>query len=122
MAEVLHRAVWAQVRPATEPLVVPRGARKWRIPSYAVQDVLDEARRFALDGGGKPIEERREKALFYFSSKLGVSHDIIFRKLAGSRYSMFTALPYGPYIVIATTMMRSATRKVVQGEAIVQHD
>jgi len=44
MAEVLHRAVWAQVRPATEPLVVPRGARKWRIPSYAVQDVLDELR------------------------------------------------------------------------------
>ncbi|MCL4248818.1 MAG: A24 family peptidase [Anaerolineae bacterium] len=30
---------------------------------------------------------------------------IIFRRLAGSRYSMFTALPYGPYIVIATTMM-----------------
>ncbi|MBE0690635.1 MAG: prepilin peptidase [Anaerolineae bacterium] len=30
---------------------------------------------------------------------------IVFRALAGSRYSMFTALPYGPYIVIATTLM-----------------
>ncbi len=42
MAEVLHRAVWGQVRRAEEPLVVPRGARRWRIPAYAVQEILDE--------------------------------------------------------------------------------
>ncbi len=44
LAEVLHRAVWSHVRPATEPLIVPRGARKWRIPAYLVQEVLDELR------------------------------------------------------------------------------
>ena len=42
MAELLHRAVWAQVGVATEPLVVPRGARKWRVAAYLVQEVLDE--------------------------------------------------------------------------------
>ncbi len=42
LAEVLHRAVWGRVRPATEPLVVPRGSRAWRVPAYDVQDILDE--------------------------------------------------------------------------------
>ena len=31
MAELLRRAVWAHVGTATEALVVPRGARKWRV-------------------------------------------------------------------------------------------
>jgi hypothetical protein len=44
MAELLHRAVWSHVGTATEPLVVPRGARKWRVPAYLVADVLDELR------------------------------------------------------------------------------
>ena len=44
MAQLLHRAVWSHVGRATEPLLVPRGHRKWRIPSYDVQDVLDELR------------------------------------------------------------------------------
>jgi DNA helicase IV len=42
LAEVVRRAVWSQVRPATEPLVVPRGVRRWRVPAYEVQEVLDE--------------------------------------------------------------------------------
>ena len=42
LATVLRRAVWSSVRRATEPLVVPRGVRKWRVPAYEVQDVLDE--------------------------------------------------------------------------------
>src|SRR5699024_5728892 len=44
MAQVLRGALWAQVRPATEPLVVPRGSRRWRVPAYEVQDILDELR------------------------------------------------------------------------------
>ncbi|MCC6613015.1 MAG: prepilin peptidase [Anaerolineae bacterium] len=40
-----------------------------------------------------------------FLGALGAILYIVFRALAGSRYSMFTALPYGPYIVIATTLM-----------------
>ncbi len=42
LAEVLRRAVWSRVRRPREALVVPRGARKWRVPAYEVQDVLDE--------------------------------------------------------------------------------
>ncbi|WP_130014654.1 HelD family protein [Serinicoccus sediminis] len=44
MADVLRAALWAQVGPATEPLVVPRGSRRWRVPAYEVQDMLDELR------------------------------------------------------------------------------
>jgi hypothetical protein len=44
MAELLRRAVWSHVGTATEPLVVPRGARKWRVAAYLVADVLDELR------------------------------------------------------------------------------
>lgn len=42
MAQVLRGAVWGHVRPASEPLVVPRGSRRWRVPAYEVQDILDE--------------------------------------------------------------------------------
>ena len=41
LAELLHRAVWAHVGRAEEPLVVPRGSRRWRVAAYEVQDELD---------------------------------------------------------------------------------
>lgn len=44
MADVLREALWAQVRPAAEALVVPRGSRRWRVPAYEVQEMLDELR------------------------------------------------------------------------------
>ncbi len=44
LATVLDRAVWSKVRPVTEALVVPRGARKWRVPAYTVTEVLEELR------------------------------------------------------------------------------
>jgi DNA helicase IV len=44
LAQVLERAVWSHVRPATEALVVPRGARKWRVAAYTVTEVLEELR------------------------------------------------------------------------------
>lgn len=44
MAEVLHRAVWASVAPPTEAFVLPRGARKWRIPTYVLTELLEELR------------------------------------------------------------------------------
>lgn len=42
LATVLRRAVWARVGPVTEPLVVPRGAHRWRVPAYEVEEVLGE--------------------------------------------------------------------------------
>ncbi len=44
LAEVLHRAVWSHVRSPTEPLVLPRGAHKWRIPAHEVADIVEELR------------------------------------------------------------------------------
>ena len=41
LAAVLHRAVWSHVGRPEEPLVVPRGARRWRVAAHDVQDDLD---------------------------------------------------------------------------------
>lgn len=44
MGELLERAVWSHVADPTEPLVVPRGARKWRVPADEVREILGELR------------------------------------------------------------------------------
>jgi DNA helicase IV len=44
MAEVLRRAVWSHLTTPTEGLIVPRGASRWRIPAYQVEEILDELR------------------------------------------------------------------------------
>jgi DNA helicase IV len=44
MAEVVARAVWSHLRPATEGLVVPRGARRWRVPACEADDLVAELR------------------------------------------------------------------------------
>ncbi|MCW2765736.1 MAG: family ATPase [Nocardioides sp.] len=44
LAEVLRRALWSQVRPPTEGLVVPRGARRWRIATYEVDELIESLR------------------------------------------------------------------------------
>lgn len=40
LAEVLRRAVWAGISTPTEALVVPRGARRWRVPAYEAEDIV----------------------------------------------------------------------------------
>ncbi|MEO6999935.1 MAG: AAA family ATPase [Terracoccus sp.] len=45
LALVLERAVWNRVGHPEEPLVVPRGVRKWRLPASEVAGILDELRR-----------------------------------------------------------------------------
>lgn len=40
LAEVLHRAVWSHVGEPTESLVVPRGARRWRVAVHEVEEIL----------------------------------------------------------------------------------
>ncbi|MEU6366362.1 UvrD-helicase domain-containing protein [Streptomyces sp. NPDC046931] len=42
MAEVLRRAVRAQVTMPTEPVVVVRGSRRWRVPAYEVEEIVRE--------------------------------------------------------------------------------
>ncbi|MCK0110842.1 AAA family ATPase [Ornithinimicrobium sp. F0845] len=54
LAQVLRRAVWSGVGRAGEALVVPRGARRWRVPEYDVQEIVDE-----LTARGVPYQSAR---------------------------------------------------------------
>jgi hypothetical protein len=42
MAAVLHRAVRAGIRMPTEPCVVVRGSRRWRVPAYELEEITRE--------------------------------------------------------------------------------
>ncbi|MGW0711359.1 HelD family protein [Streptomyces sp. NPDC002643] len=42
MAEVLRRAVRSHVTVPTEPVVVVRGSRRWRVPAYEVEEIVRE--------------------------------------------------------------------------------
>lgn len=39
MAEVLRRALYAHVTMPTEPVVVVRGSRRWRVPAYELEEI-----------------------------------------------------------------------------------
>jgi DNA helicase IV len=60
MAEVLARATWSMLRQPDEPLVLPRGARRWRVPSYEVAEVLSGLReRGVRYGAGRAMLPQR---------------------------------------------------------------
>ncbi|GED86279.1 UvrD-helicase domain-containing protein [Streptomyces sp. 6-11-2] len=42
MAEVLRRALYSHVTMPTEPVVVVRGSRRWRVPTYELEDIVRE--------------------------------------------------------------------------------
>ncbi|WP_432118631.1 HelD family protein [Streptomyces sp. bgisy032] len=42
MARVLRRALYSHVTMPTEPVVVVRGSRRWRVPAYELQDIVQE--------------------------------------------------------------------------------
>ncbi|MFJ9629198.1 HelD family protein [Streptomyces sp. NPDC101175] len=42
MAEVLRRAVYSHVRIPTEPVMVVRGSRRWRVPAYELEAIVRE--------------------------------------------------------------------------------
>ncbi|MET9731324.1 UvrD-helicase domain-containing protein [Streptomyces sp. NPDC006458] len=42
MAQVLRRAVYGQVTMPTEPVVVVRGSRRWRVAAYELEDIVRE--------------------------------------------------------------------------------
>ncbi len=44
MAEVLRRALWSHVGAPDEGLVVPRGARRWRVAPYEVEEIVADLR------------------------------------------------------------------------------
>ncbi len=44
MAQVLHRALWEQVIEPPEPILLPRGSRRWRVSAAEVADLTAELR------------------------------------------------------------------------------
>ncbi len=44
LAEVLSRALWSHVTTPAEGLVVPRGARRWRVAAYEVEELVRSLR------------------------------------------------------------------------------
>ncbi|MEU1626845.1 ATP-binding domain-containing protein [Streptomyces sp. NPDC020096] len=42
MAEVLRRAVRSGITSPTEPVVVVRGSRRWRVPAYELEEIITE--------------------------------------------------------------------------------
>src|SRR5690242_16160700 len=77
LAEVLRRAVWSHVREATEALVVPRGAHKWRIPTHEVQEILDELRSRGVryDAARQMLPHRLAHAVLLRMEQAGDSPD-----------------------------------------------
>lgn len=42
MAQVLRRAIRSHVTPPTEPVMVVRGSRRWRVPAYELEEIVSE--------------------------------------------------------------------------------
>ncbi|MDN5726930.1 MAG: AAA family ATPase [Propionibacteriales bacterium] len=60
MAAVLRNAVWGDAREPTEPLVVPRGSRQWRVGAYLAAETISELRERGVryDAGREMLPQR----------------------------------------------------------------
>ncbi len=74
---VLRHAGWSAVQPATEPLVVPRGVRKWRVAAYEVNEILDElrSRGVCYDAARQMLPQRLAHAVLLKMEAAGDSPD-----------------------------------------------
>ncbi|MDQ3423013.1 MAG: AAA family ATPase [Actinomycetota bacterium] len=60
LAEVVRRAVWGHLGIAREGLVVPRGARRWRVPAYEADEIVTELRQRGVRyGAGRAMLPQR---------------------------------------------------------------
>ena len=77
MAEVLRRALWSRVNAPTDALVVPRGSRKWRIPAYEVQEIVDEltTRGVRFNAAREMLPRRLAHAVLLRMERAGDSPD-----------------------------------------------
>ncbi|AKT52489.1 ATPase AAA [Arsenicicoccus sp. oral taxon 190] len=77
LAEVLRRAVRSAVRQPQEALVVPRGARRWRVPAYEVREIVSEllARDVRYDAARQMLPQRLAHAVLVLMEAAGESPD-----------------------------------------------
>jgi DNA helicase IV len=60
MARVLANALWSLIRPAADGLVVPIGARRFRVPAYEADEIVSELRgRDVRYGAGRAMLPQR---------------------------------------------------------------
>ncbi|MFF9526206.1 HelD family protein [Streptomyces achromogenes] len=77
MAEVLRRALYAHVTPPTEPVVVVRGSRRWRIPAYELEEIVGEllARDIRYGAAREALPQRIAHAVLVRMEQAGEAPD-----------------------------------------------
>ncbi|MFJ1644834.1 HelD family protein [Streptomyces sp. NPDC088258] len=77
MAEVLRRAVRSHVTTPTEPVVVVRGSRRWRVPAYEVEEIVQQllARDMRYGAAREALPQRIAHAVLVRMEEAGESPD-----------------------------------------------
>jgi DNA helicase IV len=77
MATVLSRALWSQLEQPREALVVPTGARRWRVPVYLIEELVGElrARGVRYGAGRAMLPQRLAHAVLLKMEEAGESPD-----------------------------------------------
>ncbi|MET9292008.1 AAA family ATPase [Streptomyces sp. NPDC003077] len=77
MAEVLRRAVRSHVSSPTEACVVVRGSRRWRVPAYELQEIVDEllARDIRYGAAREALPQRIAHAVLVRMEQAGEAPD-----------------------------------------------
>ncbi|MFX4295346.1 HelD family protein [Streptomyces bohaiensis] len=77
MAEVLRRAVRAGVSMPTEPLVLVRGSRTWRVPAHEIEELVRELldREIRYGAAGEALPQRIAHAVLVRMERSGEAPD-----------------------------------------------
>jgi DNA helicase IV len=77
MAEVLRRAVRSGIRMPTEPLMVVRGSRRWRLPAYELEEIVRElvARDIRYGAAREALPQRIAHAILVQMERAGEAPD-----------------------------------------------
>ncbi|MFB8245531.1 HelD family protein [Streptomyces sp. NPDC055952] len=77
MAEVLRRALYSHVTMPTEPVVVVRGSRRWRVPAYELQETVSEllARDIRYGAAREALPQRIAHAVLVQMERAGEAPD-----------------------------------------------
>ncbi|MER6530374.1 UvrD-helicase domain-containing protein [Streptomyces sp. NPDC001508] len=77
LAEVLKRALYAQVTMPTEPVMVVRGSRRWRVPAYELEEIVREllARDIRYGAAREALPQRIAHAVLVQMERAGEAPD-----------------------------------------------
>ncbi|WP_329614685.1 AAA family ATPase [Streptomyces brevispora] len=77
MAEVLRRAIRSHVTPPTESVMVVRGSRRWRVPAYEIEEMVNEllARDMRYGAAHEALPQRIAHAVLVRMEEAGEAPD-----------------------------------------------